>query len=309
MGEKFDFRPRRRGLDKEIRKRIRGLEKANEALRRESAERKKAERDARERLEIIRSQREIMDRWDRLTRQSRLAAMGEMAVGIAHEINQPLSIIRAAASGLEEYVSQRAEAGPGEGDGPWERPAAWARKILAQTDRASAVIEGMHAFARDNADSPAASDLRDPAALAASFFKKTFKEDGVDLTLDFSGDALMVRADPQKFSQVVVNLLSNARFSVLEKTGEKKIAVRLFPDREGKTAVLEVTDNGVGMDEKTRERCMESFFTTRKMEEGTGLGLFMVAAIAKEFKMTIDIESAPGKGSTFRVFAPLLTSD
>jgi C4-dicarboxylate-specific signal transduction histidine kinase len=225
----------------------------------------------------------------------RLTAMGEMATGIAHEINQPLAIIRVAADGLNAYFDGK-EANTEE--------ARAARKIISQVERAAAIIDNMRAFVRNGTEKAETIDLRDPVEKALSFFREHFRIHGIRLHIDLPDDPLMVRINPNKFEQIMVNFLSNARYAV-EKKGppddDKKILVRLISDVSSDTAILEVEDNGTGMSKEVLERCMEPFYTTKEVGEGMGLGLSIAHGIAREFQTEIEVRSVEGQGSLFRV--------
>ena len=115
----------------------------------------------------------------------------------------------------------------------------------------------------------------------------------------------MIRINPNKFEQIIVNFLSNARYAVEEKSppgDDKKIFVRLISDVSSDTAILEVEDNGTGMSQEVLERCMEPFYTTKQVGEGTGLGLSIANGIAREFQMEIEVRSVEEQGSLFRVY-------
>ena len=240
----------------------------------------------------------VREKEAQIVHAGRLAAMGEMATGIAHEINQPLAIIRIAADGLAEWFSEQTQ-------GTMEAKAA--DKIVEQVTRASAIIDNMRAFARPRNDAVEPVDLVEPATRALSFFREQFRIHQVGLDVSFPETPVMVRTNPQKFEQIVVNFLSNARYAVEKKAEtspnnfEKRIALRLYADQNKNEAVFEVRDNGIGMPPEVAERCMEPFFTTKEVGEGMGLGLSIVHGIVREFGMTIDTESVMGEGSVFRV--------
>ena len=306
VGAHLEIRRHRKRLEHEIRKRTRDLEKANQSLRRENIERKQAEAAVRKQLKTIESQDRRLKEADRLMRQNRLSAMGEMAAGIAHEINQPLSIINLTADGLAHYLSERQD------EKEFQVLMASVKKILIQARRAVAVIDGMHSFLRSNATPSIEVDLKEPLSLAASFFQRTFDKQGILFEMNLADDVPPVAGDDQKISQIAVNLLGNAQRSVLEKAkangdeGPKKIRLSLAFDPIRKMAVFEVWDNGMGMGKEALDRCVEPFYTTRDEGAGTGLGLFMVQEIAKEFGMEMHVESVEGEGATFRFSTPVL---
>jgi len=259
--------------------------------------------------ETISSQQRLLEQANQLMHQGRLAAIGEMAAGIAHEINQPLSIINVTADGMVNYLSEPQD------DKERELLLVSAKKILVQARRAASIIEGMHSFLRANAAPMAALDLKEPLMLAASFFEAGFDQQGILFEVDLADDVPLVTGNHQKISQIVTNLLGNARLSVLEKfkdSGDgrqKKIRLSLVFDPETKMALFEVQDNGMGMGKETLDHCLEAFYTTRDEGVGTGLGLFMVREIANEFGMKMEVESVEGKGATFGFSMPVIKTN
>lgn len=247
---------------------------------------------------VRQAEKQLREKQAQIVHAGRLTAMGEMATGIAHEINQPLAIIRIAADGLNTYFTRQGVQG-------METKAA--QKIIEQVKRAASIIDNMRSFARADADALESVNLIEPVNRALSFFKEQFRIHDIMLRLSLSPDLPQVKINPQKFEQIVVNFLSNARYAVEEKgkkadkSYRKEVAVRLFQDAETGQIVFEVEDNGVGMRSPVRERCMEPFYTTKGVGEGTGLGLSIVHGIVREFQMEIEVVSVEGDGSMFRV--------
>ena len=244
---------------------------------------------------IRRTEEALREKQAQVVHAGRLTAMGEMATGIAHEINQPLAIIRVAADGLNAYFDGK-EANTEE--------ARAARKIVSQVERAAAIIDNMRAFVRNGIKEAETIDIRDPFEKALSFFREQFRIHGIRLHVDLPNHPLMVRINPNKFEQIMVNFLSNARYAVEKKSppdDDKKIFVRLISDVSSDTAILEVEDNGTGMSQEVLERCKEPFYTTKEVGEGTGLGLSIAHGIAREVQTEIEIRSVEGQGSLFRV--------
>ena len=134
---------------------------------------------------------------------------------------------------------------------------------------------------------------------------------GIDLVLDLSDALPKVWGHP--LEQVVLNLLSNARDTVDERAEmegagyDKRIQIRTHADNDA--VVVEVEDNGIGMDEATRQRLFEPFFTTKDADRGTGLGLSIIYAIVRNHDGQIAVESEQGVGTTFRVMLPVLERD
>jgi signal transduction histidine kinase len=247
---------------------------------------------------IRRTEEALREKQAQVVHAGRLTAMGEMATGIAHELNQPLAIIRVAAEGLGDYFSNEKVT---------FEEAREARKIVSQVVRASSIIDNMRSFARNGGGHTEAVDLRIPIEKALSFFREQFRIHGIRLDLDLPASPVMIEIDSGKFQQVLVNLLSNARHAVEEKSrysasdDSKRIRVSLTSEASSDAALLEVEDNGVGMSLEVQKRCMEPFFTTKDVGEGTGLGLSIAHGIAREFRMNLEVTSVEGKGSIFRI--------
>jgi signal transduction histidine kinase len=244
---------------------------------------------------IRRTEEALRKKQAQVVHAGRLTAMGEMATGIAHEINQPLAIIRVSADGLNAYFDEK-KANTEE--------ARAAQKIISQVERAATIIDNMRAFVRNGIEEAETTDIRDPVEKALSFFREQFRAHGIRLRVDLPDDPVMVRINPNKFEQIMVNFLSNARYAVEKKSppdDDKKIFVRLISKLSSNTAILEVEDNGTGMSKEVLERCMEPFYTTKEVGEGTGLGLSIAHGIAREFQTEIEVRSVEGQGSLFRV--------
>ncbi len=250
------------------------------------------------------AERQLEEKRVQMEHQGRLSALGEMATGMAHEINQPLYIIRLAADCLGDYFSFKK---------PDSQEAGDVKKILDQVDRANTIITNMRSFARADVRALSGQNMAIPINLALSFFREQFRQHTIELHEDISDDLPMVLADPQKFEQIVVNFLSNARYAVNDRLLSSSspytpyITARLF--REDEKIIFTVEDNGIGMDEETRNRCMEPFFTTKEVGQGTGLGLSIIHGIIIEMGMKIEIDSTPDQGSCFRVVMEAVDCD
>jgi len=145
-----------------------------------------------------------------------------------------------------------------------------------------------------------------------SLFKAQLRKNKILLKTDLPENLPLVNVRPRAFRFVVLNLITNARFAVNEKEKttddsdyEKQITARLSYTPPSNVIVFEMEDNGIGMDTSTRDRCLEPFFTTRDVNEGIGMGLFIIYRISKELGIKIKIESEKDKGSLFRFLIPI----
>ena len=242
---------------------------------------------------------ELLEKQAQVIHAGRLTAMGEMATGIAHELNQPLAIIKLAADGLNNYFNDHS------GDAIMEKHAS--EKISSQVDRAATIINNMRSFARTGNNRLEYANIKEPVLKALSFFREQFRVHEINILENIPDDELNVMLNPQRFEQVVVNLLTNARYAleqkeqILEKKYDKKITVNLTRKSENNRSsiIFEIRDNGIGMTSSEKARCLEPFFTTRKVGDGTGLGLSIVHTILREHNMEINIDSTREVGSCF----------
>jgi len=233
----------------------------------------------------------------KILRADKLVALGEMTAGIAHELNQPLSILNVLAEGLLDRFSDEKK----------DRVAHQSsKKMMVQVKRLHSIAENVNSFVRKNSNAMDFIDIKEPVNSALSFFKDQFRINEIDLDLDFEERMPLVTMDPQKFGQIVVNLLNNACFAVNEKSKnaeddyQKKISITLLFDQERQFVVFEITDNGIGMGKEVLANCMKPFYTTKEAESGMGIGLSITRKIATEFKMKVEIESAEGEWTKFR---------
>jgi C4-dicarboxylate-specific signal transduction histidine kinase len=246
-------------------------------------------------------EQKLQEQQAQLIHSGRLTAMGEMDTGIAHEINQPLTIIRLAADGLNSYFGRI---------GARSMEARAARKIVSQVDRCVTIIDNMRSFVRNTPHGNDAVNLIEALERALSFFREQFRVHEIELDVKVPQQAVRARINQQKFEQIVVNLLSNAQYAVekratAEKGGKKRVEVVLRADASAQEVVFSVQDNGTGMDEQVRQRCLEPFYTTKEVGEGTGLGLSIVHTILREINgASITVESRVGQGSCFSIRLP-----
>ncbi|MBF0379975.1 MAG: response regulator [Magnetococcales bacterium] len=252
------------------------------------------------------AQKALRDKEAQLVHSSRLTAMGEMATGIAHELNQPLTVIRIRSQSLGHAVNNGTTI---EAD----IVSKVSSEITQQIDRATTIINHMSAFARVEINDPVkAIDPAIPANQALLFFKEQFRIREIELELKIGTNLPLVRMHGNRFEQILVNLLSNGRYAVDKKAEsdedyQKQITLSLSEGAERKNVILEVKDNGIGMSETELQRCLEPFFTTKEEGKGTGLGLHIVRGIVEELKGEITVESEKGVSTVAKVILPAAT--
>jgi two-component system cell cycle sensor histidine kinase/response regulator CckA len=234
------------------------------------------------------------------TSAARLQSVGALAGGIAHDFNNLLTAI----AGSAEVALAR------EPDGI---AAAELRQVMESAARGAALVKQLLAFARQQAMNPRVVDLN-PAVLAMGALLKRLLGSRVRLTIDLEEPGRRVKIDPTQLDQVIMNLALNAR-DAMPTGGELRIATRhavvLQPERlgaeelpPGRYAVLEVGDSGKGIPPEVLPRVFEPFFTTRREQGGSGLGLATVHGIVRQSGGFIAAESEVGVGTCFRIWLP-----
>lgn len=236
----------------------------------------------------------------------RLRSLGEMAAGIAHELNQPLVGVR----GLAEHLLLGMERG-------WDLLPEKVREklplVVEQADRMTHIIEHVRVFARE-AGKPerCATQVNDVIRSAISMLGAQLQSHGITLATELADGLPVVLANPFSLEEVVLNLISNARDAVEQQVAgpdpkeQPDILIRTQVRRSGKDEYLEfrVIDAGDGIPEEAIERVFEPFFTTKPPGKGTGLGLSICKSIVEQFDGTIEITSESSKGTTVTVSLP-----
>ncbi len=225
---------------------------------------------------------------EQLRHADRLATVGQLAAGVAHELNEPLEIILA--------FSQLVNENP---DLP-EQMARDLEKILAASLNAREIVKNLLIFAREMPTIESTVDLSEIAAEALSFLEPRFLHENIECVLEIAGNIPPLTADPGQLGQVVVNLVVNAVQAMPE---GGTLTVRARADLE--YAYLEVEDTGIGIPDDVKRSIFLPFFTTKEVGKGTGLGLPVVHGIVTAHGGNVDVESEPGRGSRFVVRFPL----
>jgi len=257
--------------------------------------------------------RELELRQRHLVRSEKLASLGTLLSGVAHELNNPLSNISSSSQILSEEIAG--------GDPAYKRELV--DQINEQTDRARNIVRSLLEFSRTTDFKKQSVPLRNLLEETIGFVKGQMPEDAT-ITLNVPGDLALV-ADKQRIQQAFLNLIKNAMESVSVKgaitiDARKHRAVDKVVDRTGITTYLnyrgkctleddtidiEVRDNGTGIPAEVLPKVFDPFFTTKDVGKGSGLGLFIVHEIIEEHDGCIAVSSEPEKGTTFLIRLPV----
>lgn len=231
-----------------------------------------------------------------LLQASKMAAIGELAAGVAHEINNPVGIISGTAEQLQFLI-----------DHYRERPEEMAERFLKyvgtireQAARCKRITQGLLNFARRT--EVRATEVNVPKVLeeTVALLQNRALAEGKKIEVHLIPDLPPLNADPHQLEQVLLNLVNNA-LDAVDKDGVVTIKVRT----ENNSIMIDVKDDGVGIAEEHLKKVFDPFFTTKPIGRGTGLGLSICFGIVQRMDGVISVDSKPGTGTIFTVCFPL----
>ena len=236
---------------------------------------------------------------------SRLAEIGEMSAGFAHEINNPLQIIRAEQALIETILGDLLESGSLQRSEDVDDMTDSVNQIKTQVDRCGNITQSILKFARQKEPSPQRMDLAKFVPEVLTMVEKKAQVNGIELIREVGSEPVSVNADSGQLQQVLLNLLNNAFDAAAEAHGAQGGQVRVGLQTEEGRVRLVVSDNGPGISRENLERIFTPFFTTKPVGKGTGLGLPVCFGIVDKMGGTIEVSSEPGRGAAFSVVLPL----
>jgi two-component system, NtrC family, sensor kinase len=245
---------------------------------------------------------EITDRVEAnqaVARAEKLAAVGRLAAGVVHEINNPLATISACAEALESRLHEGAFDGSSAIDDLKE----YLGLIRSEAFRCKTITMGLLDFSRTRASEHIPVDLGDVIASAARLLSHQKRNARVDVRVDVANGLAPVSGDPGQLQQAIIALATNALDAMPEK-GVLTIAAR----NQTNAVVVDVIDTGIGIPTDNLPKIFEPFFTTKEVGKGTGLGLAVCYGILTEHGGTLDVQSSVGYGTTFTITLPATTN-
>ena len=226
-----------------------------------------------------------------LVQSGKLAAIGELAAGVAHEINNPLFAIL----GLTEFLLKEAEP---------DSKAHQRLELIQQTGlEIKEIVRALLDFARENAEERHVVPLEEVVQSTVDLVRRTNAHKGVELLDSYDGSGALVRASPNQLKQIFLNLIANAR-QAMPDGGTVNVEVH----EDGDHVVATVRDDGPGIEPHVLDRIFEPFFTTKRVTGGTGLGLSVSLGIAEAHGGSLTAVSEPGRGASFSLRLPIATA-
>lgn len=239
-----------------------------------------------------------------LIQASKMATLGEMATGVAHELNQPLSVIKTASSFFMRKVTKKQAIDD-------QILMTMSQEIDSHVERATKIINHMRQFGRKSDPNLEPVLLNDVLRRSFEIFSQQLKVRGIDVEWRTDADLPYVMGDPSRLEQVAINLLINARDAIEERSEQTPDSaapgrIVLETASNARTVTLSVCDTGAGVPEPIRRKIFEPFYTTKKVGKGTGLGLSISYSIVKECGGRIDVTENPGGGACFNLYFPIV---
>jgi histidine kinase len=249
-----------------------------------------------------------------LIQASKMATLGEMATGMAHELNQPLSVIKTASSFIHRKLKRREELSE-------DILTTLTTEIESHVDRASKIINHLREFGRKPDMKLEPVDITEILKRALDIFIQQLKLREIEVVQEFGSNLPQVLADAGRLEQVFINMLINARDAIEEKwaaaksdasaseavaSDPKRITLKTYMNKT--SVVAEIIDTGCGIPSGVREKIFEPFFTTKRVGKGTGLGLSISYGIIQDCGGTIGVDSEPGRGTRFIILLPITES-
>ena len=246
---------------------------------------------------------EVQQMQGQLFQTSKLATLGEMAAGLAHELNQPLTGISLTITNLKKLHER----------GILEETEL--ENCIIQVDslvkRMAKVINHMRTFARQDSQKFDQININDSVDNALSLLKEQLRLQGIDVITNLEQNLPLISGEPYQIEQVIINIISNARDAIEEKAKcqpeqlmgcSKRLEINTL--LVNNWVCIEINDNGIGMTEETKEKIFNPFYTTKEVGKATGLGMSISYGIIESHKGRIDVETEPGKGTKVSIKLP-----
>ncbi len=245
--------------------------------------------------EVQRREKELREKQEQLVQAGKLATLGELTTGVAHELNNPLNNIGLFVGNAIDLI----ELGTADTD-----PEIILRELhnaMQQVRKATEIISHLRTFGRAAPVSFESLDIRQVIERSISLMQEQLRLRQIEIQMDFPDKALIVFGNAIQLEQVFINLLTNAR-DALVNVPRKVISISCQVEEE--QVLLRFFDTGPGIPAGLEQRIFDPFFTTKEVGAGTGLGLSITYGIIKDHQGTITVESNPGEGARFLIHLP-----
>lgn len=232
-----------------------------------------------------------------IMQNAKLASLGEVATGVAHEINQPLAFINSIIQSFRIDIEQDALDTP-----VLLKELAMCNK---QVERIDDIIQHLRTFGRRDEIVKQKCQIETILENTLLLMGERLRLRNVRMITDVAPDLPGITGSPNQLEQVFINLFQNSMGAFPDTAGDAELRVTIARSYDSQSIIISVTDNGKGIEKEILDKIFEPFFTTKAVGEGTGLGLSIIYGIIREHNGTISCESTPGTGTTFTVTLPV----
>ena len=239
---------------------------------------------------------ELEEHQDQLVQSRKIAAVGTLTSGIAHELNNPINNIVLTAESLKEDFRDLAQ----------EEAMGLIQDILTQSERASEIVKGLLDFSRAERPEFEALSIATVVQDTLKLVRNQLTLSGINVEQDFPAGLPPIRGEKKSLQQVFLNLFINAIQAMLD---GGTLQISAHPSADGHWMVIDVTDTGVGIDPGNLSQIFDPFYTTKQVGRGTGLGLSVTYGIVEKHGGHIEVKSSKGAGATFTVTLPLQSAE
>ncbi len=243
--------------------------------------------------EMERREQELRDKQEQLVQAGKLATLGELTTGVAHELNNPLNNIGLyIGNAIDQIRLDKVDT---------ERLVADLEKAMEQVLKATDIISHLRTFGRAATVSVELVDVDDVIERSLLLVHEQLRLRAIAVDLELCPDELLVLANPIQLEQVFINLLTNARDALAD---AHQRTIRIASSRDAERIMIAFSDTGPGIPRELQQRIFDPFFTTKEVGTGTGLGLSITYSILKEYGGDISVISESGRGATFLIELP-----
>lgn len=229
---------------------------------------------------------------DQLYHSDKLISLGLLVSGIAHEINNPLTGI----IGYTELLDMKVEDNFIKNE---------LKKIYAAAERCKKIVESLLCFARQQTPQKSLGNINSVIESVLDLRAYRLKTNNIVVVKEFDSMIPFCYFDVQQLQQAIMNIIMNAEDALLEKNENRQLKISTKYYKQGKKIVLEISDNGIGIEEKYLPKIFDPFFTTKPVNKGTGLGLSIAYSIITEHGGKISVKSKIDRGTTFTIELPI----
>jgi signal transduction histidine kinase len=244
--------------------------------------------------EKIAGEKKLKEALIQINRSEKMASLGQLAAGIAHEINNPLTGILLYANLALERLDKA---------NPLRK---YLKSVIDGTERCKDIVKDLLAYSRQTSPAKETFQVNSLIEQSLTLIRDQKRFLNINLVKKMSDDVMLIRADKNQLIQVVINLMMNA-IDAMDRKGT--LTFRTYRNKPHKKVYIEVSDTGCGIPEENLSKVFDPFFTTKGPEKGTGLGLSTSYGIVKENGGSISIKETDPMGTTFLIEFPLYTPD